>query len=69
MNAPKTNLLLGSLSAESRSAILSKCKELELPMRASLQAQEEEPRYAYFPTAGIASVVVGHFEGAASETA
>ncbi len=69
MSAPKTNLLLESLSQESRTAILSQSKELELPTRASLQAQEEEPRYVYFPTAGVASVVVEHFEGAASETA
>ena len=67
MSAPRTNLLLESLSPENRSAILSQSKEIELPMRTSLQAQEEHPRYAYFPTAGVASVVVGHFEGSESE--
>ncbi len=69
MSAPRNNLLLESLSPESRSAILSQSKELELPTRFSLQAQEEQPRFAYFLTAGVASVVVAHFEGASTETA
>ena len=69
MSAPRTNLLLESLSPPNRTAILSQCKEMDLPILTSFQAQEEEPRYAYFLVAGVASVVVGHFEGAASETA
>ncbi len=63
-----SNALLNALSPESRNAILSQSKEVQLPQRTSLQAQEEQPRYAHFITSGIASVVVGHFEGAASET-
>jgi CRP-like cAMP-binding protein len=69
MIARGTNLLLDSLSPDSRTAILSQCKYMDLPVRTSLQAQEEDPRYAYFLTSGVASVVVGHFEGASSETA
>ena len=38
MTAPKTNLLLEALSPQSRSAILSKCRQLDLPIRTSLQA-------------------------------
>lgn len=69
MSSKRANLLLESLSSESRDAILSRSKEVELNTRASLQAQEEQPRHAYFLTAGVASVVVGHFEGSSSETA
>lgn len=68
MSAPK-NLLLDALPASARNDILSQSKEVDLAIRASLQAQEEEPRFAYFLTTGVASVVVGHFEGASSETA
>ena len=67
MSALNTNLLLESLSVASREAILSQARELTLPIRFSLQAQEEAPRYSYFLTAGVASVVIGHFEGASSE--
>ncbi len=69
MSAPETNLLLEALSPESRSAILSQSKLVELPTRLSLQVQEEEPRFAYFLTSGVASVVVAHSEGASTETA
>jgi len=68
MSAPRTNILLESLPKRLREAILSESKELPLPQRTSLQAQEEDPRYAYFLTSGVASVVVGHSEGAACET-
>lgn len=68
MSAPRTNMLLDSLSDESRSAILSQCKKLDLPMRYSLQSQETLPLYAFFLTSGIASVVVGHTEGSSCET-
>ena len=68
MPAPRTNLLLESLSLESRNAILAQSKEVDLPSRYSLQVQEAQPRYVYFLTTGIASVVVGHFEGASCET-
>ena len=68
MNAPKTNLLLESLPLNSRNSILSQSKKADLPIMASLQSQEEVPRYGYFLTAGIASVVVRDFEGISSET-
>ena len=38
MSAPRTNLLLDSLSPASRDAILSQAKELMLPTRAPLEA-------------------------------
>ncbi len=69
MSAPKTNLLLQSLAAESRDAILSGAKELSLPLRSSLQSQEEAPLHVFFPTSGIVSIVVNLIEGDAGETA
>lgn len=69
MNNQGTNLLLNALSPESRNAILSHCKEVPLSVRTSLHSQEEAPRYAYFLTSGVASVVVNLPEGNSSETA
>ncbi len=69
MPTPKTNLLLESLSAASRNQILSQAKELPLPIRTSLQAQDEAPRFAYFLTSGVASVVIQLIDGDAGETA
>lgn len=63
------NRLLDSLSPESCRQILALAQEVPLPVRTSLQSQEETPRYAYFPTAGAASVVIGLAEGGSAETA
>ena len=68
MPIPKTNLLLDSLSPENRDAILSRAEELALPIRSAFQRQEETPRYVYFPTSGITSIVVNLIEGEAGET-
>ena len=69
MPASKTNHLLEALSQGSREAILSVSEHMDLPIRASLQSKEEIPKYAYFITSGIASVVVGLAEGGSAETA
>ena len=68
MSVVASNLLLDALSPVWRDAILAQSKEVHLAQKASLQVQDETPRYIYFITSGIASVVVGHLEGAASET-
>ena len=68
MSSPKSNLLLDSLSPACRDAILSQAEEVDLPQRYSLQPQEEVPRYGFLLTSGVASVVVSHVDGAASET-
>ena len=68
MSAPRTNLLLDSLSEESRSRILKVATRMLLPVRTSLQAQEEQPRYMYFLDAGVSSVVVNLEEGGTAET-
>ena len=64
---PQTNLLLDSLSPESRGRVLALAKELDLPLRTPLQDQEESPRYCYFLTSGMASFVVTLPEGGSAE--
>lgn len=64
-----SNRLLDALLPESRAAILAVAKQVPLSIRTSLQAQEESPRFVYFLTSGVASVVVRHVEGSSAETA
>jgi CRP-like cAMP-binding protein len=52
-----TNLLLNALSPESRELLLSRSKTIALPLRSTLQRQDEPPQYAYFLLSGVASVV------------
>ncbi len=61
--------MLQALTPECREQILSLSKEVPLPVRTELQAPEEPPRYIYFLTSGIASVVVSLSEGGSAETA
>ena len=69
MAAEGTNLLLDSLSPDSRKLILSAATPVGLPLRTVLQEPEEHPRFAYFITAGMASVVIGLKDGACAEVA
>ncbi len=69
MSAPRSNLLLEALLPESRERILSHAKEVSLPLRTMLQEQEQAPKFAYFMTSGMASVVVNLPEGGAAEVA
>jgi len=61
------NLLLDALSTGARTAILTKCKPIALPMRTMLHEQGETPQYAYFLTSGVASVVVSMVQGGSAE--
>ena len=61
------NLLLDALSPGARTAILTKCKPIGLPMRTMLHEQGETPQYAYFLTSGVASVVVSMVQGGSAE--
>lgn len=63
------NFLLNALSNESRSAILSHCELVPLKQRVSIHSEEENPRFAFFLTSGICSVVVTLPEGQSCETA
>ena len=67
MCLPKTNLFLESLSAESRDLLVKQCVEIDLPLRKSLYEAENVPRYAYFLTSGIASIVAAMDDGNTAE--
>jgi CRP-like cAMP-binding protein len=67
MSVPKTNLFLDSLSPENRNLLLRQCVEIDLPLKKVLYEAEEIPRYAYFPTSGIASVVAVMEDGGSAE--
>ncbi len=61
------NLLLNALSPVSRDTLLARAQPVDLPLRTVLYQPGVEPRYAYFLTTGIASVVTSSFEGGAVE--
>ena len=67
MNSPTSNRFLAVLSPEGQSRILSLCKHVKLPLRTRLQEQDETPEFVYFPTSGIASVVINFQEGGSVE--
>jgi CRP-like cAMP-binding protein len=61
------NLLLDALSPACREALLTHCVEVDLPLRKSLYEAGDTPRYAYFITSGIASVVASMEDGSTAE--
>lgn len=62
-----SNLLLNSLSPESRDRLLAHTSPVPLPLKAVLYEAEEQPRYGYFMTSGVASVVATVEEGGSAE--
>jgi len=62
-----TNLLLSSLSASSREFLLSRGTAIPLPLRTTLYDAYATPRYAYFMTSGMASIVTTMADGATAE--
>jgi hypothetical protein len=64
---PKDNLLLASLSPDNRKSLMAGCTPVELPLKTLLYAAQEIPRYAYFITSGLASVVVATASAQAAE--
>lgn len=62
-----SNLFLSSLSAESRSRLLARCVDVDLPVHAVLYGTEHAPRHAYFITSGLASVVTSMAGGETAE--
>ena len=62
-----SNLLLNSLSAECFKSLMDLTHPVAMPARAMLYEPEVVPRYAYFLTSGIASVVASSPEGGAVE--
>ena len=63
------NRLLDSLPAEIRQRIVAASQLVELPLRVQLYGNEETPRFVYFPTAGVASVVFTSERGTSVELA
>ena len=61
------NLLLASLSAESRELIHSQCTPVTLPLRSVLYTAGNVPADAYFMTTGLASIVGSTSEGETAE--
>jgi CRP-like cAMP-binding protein len=64
---PKGNLLLASLSSDNRESLMACCTPVELPLKTLLYVAQEIPRYAYFMTSGLASVIVATAGGQAAE--
>jgi CRP-like cAMP-binding protein len=67
MSGPTSSLFLNSLTPESRDLLLKQCVEIDLPLRKSLYEAEHVPRFGYFLTSGIASVVTSMEDGTTAE--
>ena len=67
MQATLHNRFLAALSLGPRERLLSACSLRELPVGHFLYRAEEEAKYCYFLTSGIASVVVPMAEGTSAE--
>jgi CRP-like cAMP-binding protein len=67
--ASHPNRFLNSLSPESLQLLLSRTAEVDLPSRASLYELDSRPAYAYFLTAGMASIVTSMEDGGVAEVA
>ena len=67
MPSQHANLFLNALSSISRDSLLRHCVEVDLPLKKSLYEPDNVPRYAYFITSGIASVVTSMEDGATAE--
>lgn len=62
-----TNLLLNSLSVDSREFILSRSKPVHMPLRTLVYRQDEPTPYAYFMLSGVASIVATTEDGESVE--
>ena len=69
MSILQSNLLLEALSPANRNRILALAKHVVLPVRENLIEPAEPPKYAYFITSGIASVVIELAEVGTAEVA
>lgn len=67
MPSQHLNTFLNVLSTTSRDSLLAHCVEVDLSLKKSLYGPAETPRYAYFMTSGIASVVTSMDDGATAE--
>jgi CRP-like cAMP-binding protein len=67
MASPGSNRFLSTLSQENRDLLVARCTPVELPLHAVLYEQETTPRYAYFLTSGLASIVTPMSNGESVE--
>ncbi len=67
MQTTPENLLLSSLTAANRDLLLAHSTAVDLPIRTALYEAERTPKFAYFMTSGIASVVTTMAEGGTAE--
>jgi CRP-like cAMP-binding protein len=67
MATPNSNLFLSSLSSSNRDWLTSRSSEVELPIHTILYEEEASPRYAYFLTLGLASIVTSMSNGESVE--
>jgi CRP-like cAMP-binding protein len=63
MSTELKSLFLNALSTESRDRLVSRSAAVPLPMRTALYEPDRQPRYGYFMTSGVASVVAQVEEG------
>jgi CRP-like cAMP-binding protein len=67
MSDESKNLFLSSLSSSASERLISAATEVELALRTPLYEAEATPKYAYFITSGIASVVTAMPDGGTAE--
>ena len=67
MPTSTSSLFLNSLSSNSRDLLLAHAREVALPVPTVLFEPDETPKYAYFLTSGVASVVTSMSEGSTAE--
>ena len=67
MSPPLSNRLLSALSPKALDLLTARCSPVDLPLRMQLYEPEQLPRYAYFITSGIASVVAPMLDGGTAE--
>lgn len=69
MSDTGTNLLLNSLSLQSRELLLSRCKPVSLPLKTMLYRAAQPARFGYFMLSGVASIVAALTDGDSVEVA
>jgi CRP-like cAMP-binding protein len=67
MSSPSDNRLLAALSPQALKLLTPHCSPVDLPVRTSLYEPEQAPRYAFFMTSGMASVVTPMLDGGTAE--
>jgi CRP-like cAMP-binding protein len=67
MNSRSANLFLDSLSSVSYTTLVSLSTAVDLPLHALLYEEDVTPRYGYFLTSGLASVVTAMSNGELAE--